>query len=772
MNETSNSPVFPKSMLSPLARTTAIPFWYQLRWQLLLVFVLLAVLPVVIVMAVMLPRLSEHARDQVAQRLQAVVMLKKERVESWLEESIFVLGIPLADPAKKYRFATFATSSLAQTRDASFDLNQKIVNKMLEGVLSSQTVFEEYFIYNTKGEVVAGTNSARVGKSVSQAPYFVDSLSETFFVQVPYYGAGQGDLTMMITHPLLNIETDEVTGVLAGRLNLQVLRQLMAENIGVDDPVETYLVSPTENYMVTPGRFANYPLARGTSEGISRALQGQSGWGVYDNYAQPGVPVLGVYNWVPGIEVGILAEIEEARAMESFTRARNLSLGVAIAAGLAAMLAGLYSTVRVSWPIATLTRAATRLSSGDLDQKVEIGGRNEISLLAGAFNSMTIQLRGLVGSLEEQVSARTRRLELVAALSEELNAILKLEELLEAVVHRIQDNFGYYHAHIYLLDEEKQNLVVAAGTGRAGLEMKQQRHSIRLDAPASLVARAARTGEIVRVDNVRQEKDWLPNLLLPDTYAEMAVPILLDKETLGVLDVQQDRIGGLDEGDAGLLRSLANQVAITIRNARIFADAERALAEAQEAQQQYMAQAWDKLRLSRHTTSRVQFSLGETTTLNESAIIQARRHAIAQKGPVTVTMNGQKTSGGAGGTEHVLVAPITLRDVPIGNLQLHGLSSQREWSEGELALVEAVVDQVAQAAETLRLLNETQERASREQFIGQVTDKLRRAPDMEALVKIAVTELSRALGPARTFARLGPPSALGLTPKNGSEHKE
>lgn len=100
-----------------------------------------------------------------------------------------------------------------------------------------------------------------------------------------------------------------------------------------------------------------------------------------------------------------------------------------------------------------------------------------------------------------------------------------------------------------------------------------------------------------------------------------------------------------------------------------------------------------------------------------------------------------------------------MRNVVIGDLQLHEIDSRREWTESELDFIRAVVDQVAQAAENLRLLDETQERASREQLITQISNKMRRAPDMEALLKVAVTELSRVLKPARTFIRMDLPGA-------------
>ena len=186
--------------------------------------------------------------------------------------------------------------------------------------------------------------------------------------------------------------------------------------------------------------------------------------------------------------------------------------------------------------------------------------------------------------LTQQLERHTTQLSVISRISYQLSTILDLDVLLAEVVNQIKDNFTYYYAHIYLLDKKNEKLVVAAGIGAAGDEMKAQKHSIALDASTSLVARAARTGKIVRVDNVREAEDWLPNPLLPDTCSEMAVPILLEGEVVGVLDVQEDEVAALAESDANLLRSLAIQVAVAIRNVRNFETVEAALAESRIAQ--------------------------------------------------------------------------------------------------------------------------------------------------------------------------------------------
>ncbi|MDH3675148.1 MAG: GAF domain-containing protein, partial [Anaerolineae bacterium] len=117
---------------------------------------------------------------------------------------------------------------------------------------------------------------------------------------------------------------------------------------------------------------------------------------------------------------------------------------------------------------------------------------------------------------------------------------------------------------------------------------------------------------------------------------------------------------------------------------------------------------------------------------------------------------------------HSLVAPIVLRNVTIGNLQLHEIDPERQWTEGELAFISAIIDQLAQSAENLRLIDEATERASREQLISQISDRLRRAADVDTLMKIGVEELSRILRPARTYVQFGSEEELGLAYQNAA----
>jgi tubulin-specific chaperone A len=221
-----------------------------------------------------------------------------------------------------------------------------------------------------------------------------------------------------------------------------------------------------------------------------------------------------------------------------------------------------------------------RVAVGDLTAHLSLNGDN---------NALTI-LGHHLNNMAERLGERTTQLQTVALLSERLNAVLDFDQLLIQLVNQVKDSFDYYHTHIYILTEDtsdgsQRTLALHAGAGEAGAKMIARGHAIPLNAPTSLVARAARTGEIVWVDNVYQAEDWLPNPLLPDTHAEMAVPIIVEGQVVGVLDVQEDKIGGLNEGDANLLRSLANQVAVALTNARLFEQTIQSKEEAESAKE-------------------------------------------------------------------------------------------------------------------------------------------------------------------------------------------
>ena len=466
------------------------------------------------------------------------------------------------------------------------------------------------------------------------------------------------------------------------------------------------------------------------------------------------------------IKWGVVVGQERSEALTSINTLNQRALIGGLFSAMAVGLIIIYLARTITRPLVSLSEVAEQMGQGNLQVALPSTGSDEIGRLTYSIQRMATQLQELIESLEERIARRTRGLELVTLISEQLTLILQVDILLTEVVNQIREKFDYYHVHIYLVDEALKKLVVAEGTGEAGLTMKRAGHSINLGATTSLVARAARSAQVVRIDNVREAEDWLPNPLLPDTASEIAVPVVLEGQVVGVLDVQSDEIGHFRDSDERVLRSLANQIAVAIRNARYFAQVQTALAEAHAAQERYLTEGWAKVKTQTKGGYRHLYVPDDATlsAAQEQNLKTVRRQALGHDGPTLVSLDREK------GEKKSLVAPIRLSNQTLGALQLQARAGE-QWTHENLALIQAVLDQFAQTAENLRLFDETKQKAGQEQLVREVTERLRAAPNLEKLLEVAAHELSQHFSAAHAVVNLGiEPTEIGERDEPGNGH--
>jgi signal transduction histidine kinase len=191
-------------------------------------------------------------------------------------------------------------------------------------------------------------------------------------------------------------------------------------------------------------------------------------------------------------------------------------------------------------------------------------------LIAAVAEQLSDHIENL--RLLEQAEQRRLELETVATVSSTVSTVLDPDKLLQTVVDMTKERFALYHAHIYLADDNSSELLLAAGAGETGRRMVSQQHAIPMNAEQSLVARSARERQTVIANDVKNNPNFLPNPLLPDTRAEMAIPMIVGASVLGVFDVQSDRSGGFSKEDADIYTTLASQVAIALQNARLYVE--------------------------------------------------------------------------------------------------------------------------------------------------------------------------------------------------------
>jgi putative methionine-R-sulfoxide reductase with GAF domain len=263
-----------------------------------------------------------------------------------------------------------------------------------------------------------------------------------------------------------------------------------------------------------------------------------------------------------------LSELEVANAQSTRTTS-NLILFVAILASLIiAVFLAITLARQISQPVTLLTSAAQELQSGNYDLQTDITSLDEIGILASTFNGMAKQIKQALAT----VAQRAAELQTVAEVSASTSTVLETDKLLWNVSNLTKERFGLYHAHIYLMNNAGDTLVLAAGAGEPGQKMVAEGRSIPLDREQSLVARSARERKGVIVNDVRTAPDFLPNPLLPETRSELAVPMIVNDQVVGVFDIQSDQVDRFTQENADIQTTMAAQIAIAVQNARSYSE--------------------------------------------------------------------------------------------------------------------------------------------------------------------------------------------------------
>jgi signal transduction histidine kinase/CheY-like chemotaxis protein len=194
----------------------------------------------------------------------------------------------------------------------------------------------------------------------------------------------------------------------------------------------------------------------------------------------------------------------------------------------------------------------------------------ELVAQLNAKNEALVQVTDELQEANQALSTRALQLEASNQVGQQVTSVLELDELLTAVVESIQTTFGYYFVGVWLLDEVQEKIILQMGLGPKGIQPLPPGWSLELDTSHSIVAWVARNGRAYRAKNVSSDSKFLAVDALPETRSELALPLHVGPEVIGVLDIQSNHRANFDDEGQKVLQTLANQIAIAIRNARLY----------------------------------------------------------------------------------------------------------------------------------------------------------------------------------------------------------
>ena len=412
-----------------------------------------------------------------------------------------------------------------------------------------------------------------------------------------------------------------------------------------------------------------------------------------------------------------------------------------------------------------LTGVLLRYAMTSISRAIERARRNELAQIEA-----NRELELLRESLEQRVAERTgeldrrsRQLQAATEVGRAATSILEADRLMWRVVQLIQERFGLYHVGLFALDEMGEWAVYRAGAGEAGHELSQQGFRLRVGGE-SMVGWCTAHNQVRIAQDVEREPMRFEHNLVAKTRSEAAVPLTVRGQVLAAISVQSSETGTFDDATMAALQTMADQVAVALDNARLFAEVQQALETSRRAYGQLSRQAWADLLHSRpewgyrYVQGSVVRADGDWTPEMRSAL-QSGQPVV--QNPQSVKTDSSVAGDGIAHREGAALAlPLRVRGDVIGVLSVSKEAEGEIWTGQQVEVLQRLVDQLGAALESARLFGDTQRRAAREQAIRQVTEQVRSAVDVEEILRNAVAELARAMGAPRAYVRLGTEAGL------------
>ncbi|MEW5872422.1 MAG: GAF domain-containing protein [Chloroflexota bacterium] len=773
---------------------------------LILAFVAVALLPFAAISFIITISQAQSGQADTISQLQVVLGYKQIAIRDWSNTLKADLGNALLGQNMLEDITLILQTSPASPEYQEVRQVYTRVRTIFLNLLAQSSYYDQLLLLNQDGVVMLGSENTQEGQVYNTRTFFKEGMLRPY-VDAPAYSIALGRTVMYASYPVHDAN-GQVVGLLVGRVRLQSLQYILADRNGLGQTGVTYLVGANRELLVGLNQADHGSLIQtvGVQEAFASPNRRSGSLGNYRNYAS--VPVIGAYIYLPDLQAAIIAEQNQQESARVTYAALAVIGSVAIASILLALYIAMMVTYNIAQPLTELTETASRIARGELPGQSDtaIDGpvvesnsysfgeieqrQDELGILANAFDNMTTQLVELINNLEQRVNERTQDLEIrsnyleaSAQVSRAAASILDLNELLSRAVELIREHFDLYYVGLFMIEESPGTpsagvsetdairsrnrwAVLRAGTGEAGKAMLARRHRLPVGRSSmigwSIANAQARIAQEASIDLVR-----VATSELPETRSEAAIPLRTRDKVLGALSVQSSRSNTFDEVSVSALQSLADQLAVAIENARLFAESQEALEAERRAYAQQTLASWQS-----YFASQPQFSyVSDVGGIERRAAVwrPEMQQAIAQQRSIladeiraqaevrdematlrSVTPASPVESGAR------VAIPIMVRGTVIGVLDIARFPTEQGWTNEEVNFLEDVCEQLGIALDSARLYAETRQLADQERALGEIAAQMRASLNVETVIKTAVEQIYNTLDLEQVVIQLSP----------------
>jgi GAF domain-containing protein/HAMP domain-containing protein len=721
------------------------PLWLKLSAG----FLVAVAIPVGLILLLVQSGLSQIGAQTLVDHLRERGALQRQSIIADLDQSQVALSSLLTSPDyRRQMLRLFSPGGFTP-------LNARTVALTLQSALIGSGKFERFRLLSVDGQVMAQATST----AVLEAGLF-DYGSPTFLQAVVNALSQNLDKTLTVAagDPLviemayaLRDDSSQTLGFLIGTLDVQ---RVLLSHLNLSE--DTY---PLYSYLVTTGKdqiTLNLPEAgeqvsasQRNSPALQRALQGAAGLDTYRVGTGAGQSVVGYYSTIPNPanpDLNLFALVTEVSATTAVLQANSYFGGARLfpmVVGLLALLGALVLLFHqiIAPPLQTLRRAIRGMAAGDFNAPLSgLGRGDEIGALNAAFVDMRVQVRTLLDDLNARVADRSRDISATQEISRYAVSERNLQILMNQVVQLIIEKFpNIYHAQIFLLDVDRRYAVLRASTGAPGRLLLARGHRLEVGS-VSVIGQVVEQRQTVVARDTTTSAVHKRNEFLPETRAELAIPLRVGEQVIGALDVQSKQSDSFSDDEITVLQIMADQVAVALENARLYQESVRRLEEVDRANRQATTHTWQEYiygQRQRHLNSESGVATGEDLS-------ELRRRAIAQGKPVI----GEATQQGI----TPIAVPIQLRGQTLGAVEWELPTADLD--DNKLALAQELANRLAVSLDNARLFQESQRAAERERVVSAIAAKLTPQTEINDILQTAVREVGQVLRAPQVTIRL------------------
>ncbi len=378
----------------------------SIKNYIILMLIFFTLLPFISLRIIAYPRIQSDLKTVIMDNLEIVGKKQAVLVSTWMRERMKDVLVIADNP--------YMANSVNLTRK---DREYAETLRYLEMIVLEYG-YKDAFVSNDKGLVTVATSEKRVGEDISKIDSFKQAIKGKTFLtniepsKVPLINEFDeeeiGVPTMLVSTPLKN-EDDDIIGVVVLRVHVGTLSNMMhSQKFGKTG--ETYLVSE-DGYMLSESRFTKHLIKKGVvkrrsalelklvdpitgklTHGVAQCVAGHNGSDSvgYNDYG--GIPVVGVWRWLPEFNWGVVTEIDRTEVYGVAYNLNTLGVVLIFAMVFPIMFIAYLVGKRFSTPILGLTEVTEKMASGDLTQRVNIKRNNEVGVLANSINTMAKSL--------------------------------------------------------------------------------------------------------------------------------------------------------------------------------------------------------------------------------------------------------------------------------------------------------------------------------------------------------------------------------------------